>query len=98
MDKNEFKNFITVVLMAVAAIITCATTAGSINFGLTPDGGGFYIFTGICNLGWVGLIGWLFCKRFIKKDDSATEGGAGAPAHSAPDSDNKTDEMKEGGK
>lgn len=65
---NEFKRFITVALMAIALILTCAASAGAINFGLTPDGGSFYVFAGICNLGWCYPIIREFIKRFIKTE------------------------------
>ena len=68
MDKNEFKNFITCVVMAVALIFTIAASAGAINYGAGAGNPSFYILAGIVNLGWVGLIGWLFYKRFIKVD------------------------------
>ena len=66
---SEFKNFITCALGAVALIITIAASAGAINYGVGAGNPSFYAFAGVCNLvGWGGLIGYQFYKRFIKKD------------------------------
>ena len=68
---NEFKDFITCFLGAVALILTIAASAGAISYGACDEHTSFYIVAGICNLaGWGGLIGYNFYKRFIKKDDS----------------------------
>ena len=64
---NEFKDFITCFLGAVALILTIAASAGAINYGVGHSV--LYIIAGVCNLvGWVGLIGYNFYKRFIKHE------------------------------
>ena len=65
---NEFKDFITCALGAIALILTIAASAGAINYG--AEHSAFYIVAGICNLvGWGGLLGYNFYKRFIKKEE-----------------------------
>lgn len=66
---NEFKNFITCALGAIALILTVVASAGAINYGVGAGNSTFYAVAGFCNLiGWGGLICWQFYKRFIKKD------------------------------
>ena len=65
---SEFKNFLTVLLGAVALMLTIAASAGAINYG--AEHSAFYVVAGICNLvGWGGFIGYAFYKRFIKKEE-----------------------------
>jgi hypothetical protein len=65
---NEFKNFLTCLLGAVALMLTIAASVGAINYGMKD--GSFYIVAGVCNLlGWGGVIAYHFYKRFIKKED-----------------------------
>lgn len=64
---SEFKNFITVLLGAIALILTIAASVGAINYGIGHSA--FYTVAGVCNLvGWGGLIAYTFIKKFIKKD------------------------------
>lgn len=64
---NEFKNFITCLLGAIALMLTIAASVGAINYGMKD--GSFYTVAGVCNLvGWGGLIAYTFIKKFIKKD------------------------------
>lgn len=64
---NEFKNFLTCLLGAVALLLTIAASVGAINYGIGDSA--FYIVAGIANLlGWGGLVCYEFYKRFIKKD------------------------------
>ena len=92
---NEFKSFITVLLGAIALMLTIAASSGSISYGVLPDYPSFYAFAGVCNLlGWGGLIVYKAVKFFKSrtKSDSSEPGGF---ALASPDhSDNKTDEVK----
>lgn len=66
---NEFKNFITCLLGAVALILTVAASVGAIEYGIDPEHATFYAVAGVVNLvGWGGLIAYSFYKRFIKHD------------------------------
>lgn len=64
---NEFKNFITCVIMAVTLMLTIVASVGAINYGMKD--GSFYIVAGVLNLlGWGGAVCYAFYKKFIKKD------------------------------
>ena len=64
---NEFKNFLTCLLGAIALILTIAASVGAINYGIEHSY--FYTIAGFCNLvGWVGLIAYSFYKQFINNE------------------------------
>lgn len=65
---NQFKNFITCLLGAMALMITIVASVAAINYG--TEHSTYCIVAGVCNLlGWGGVIAYHFYKRFIKKED-----------------------------
>jgi len=65
---NEFRNFLTIALGAVALILTIAASVGAIEYGIGAGNPSFYAFAGVVNLlGWGGLVIYRFVK-YIKKD------------------------------